>query len=63
MRTFDEIKQAIQQDFVNSLTMRDLYGIAPADTFTNVFSPVSLEAANIHITAAAIYLYEKIIDG
>jgi hypothetical protein len=63
MRTLNEIRQLIQNDFINNLTIRDLYGIEQADRFENKFSPVSIEAIMINIIASAVYLYEKIIDG
>jgi hypothetical protein len=63
MRTLNEIKQSIQDDFINSITLRELYGLEPADTFADRFSPASIEAVIIHVIALAVCLYEKMVDG
>lgn len=62
-RTINEIRAAIEADFINNLVLGELYGLDPEKAFRDQFSEVSLETILIYIVSVAIWSMEKIIDS
>lgn len=62
-RTVNEIRRAIQADFIGNPTLRELYGLEEGKTFEDQFPDVSLEAILIYIVSVAIWSLERIMDG
>lgn len=62
-RTINEIRTAIEADFINNQTLQELYGFNTEKVFKEQFSDVSLETILIYIVSTAIWSLEKIIDS
>lgn len=63
MRTLEEIKQEIRENFVANVTLREAYGLDAAKTFDEQFSKVSIEAVLTYIVALSIWVFESILNG
>ena len=61
-RTVAEIKKTMTDAFLANETLREKYGLSSSSTWTNSFSPVSLENIIIYIVATAFYVLERLFD-
>lgn len=60
MRTLAQITISLKQAFVTNEVLQQAYGLDPAQTFDEQFSPVSIEAAIIAVIAFIILVHEQI---
>ena len=60
MRTVQEIKKAITDDFIANSTIREKYKLEEGDTFESRFSKVSIENILFFVVASAIYIVEAL---
>lgn len=62
MRTLDEITTSIRANFIANSDLQGIYGFSGTDTWSDVFSKVSIEALFTYIVAVAIWVHEAVID-
>lgn len=61
-RSVSDIKRTMTDAFMADATIRERYDIREGDTFSSVFSPVSLESILFFVVASAHYVLERIFD-
>ena len=61
-RSVAEIKKTMTDAFLANETLREKYGLRSNSTWSESFSPVSLENIIIYIIASAFYVLERIFD-
>lgn len=62
-QTIDQIKKVMTDKFIYHSTIITVYGLDPAKTFEEQFSPVSVESIIFYITAYAMYSQQVIFDA
>jgi len=62
MRTIDEIKQTMCEDFMRNETLARAYGFTIGSRFNDVFPKVSIESVLFYIVAAAVWVLECLLD-
>ena len=60
MRTIDEIKQEMQEAFMQSPTLAEAYGFEVGAAFSQTFSKVSIENLLLYVCAVGIYALEAL---
>lgn len=62
MRTIEEIKNTITEDFMKNESVAAMYGFTPGDNFITHFSKVSVESILFYVFACAVWLVENIFE-
>lgn len=62
MRTIEQIKRQMTDQFVADPVIREKYGLSGVVTFDEAFSRVSIESIIFFVVASAIYVVEAIFD-
>lgn len=63
MRTLEQIKRELQENFMSSEDLADLYGFTAGAEFDENFSKVSLERLFLYIVAFCAYTIEALIEA